>query len=180
VLAASIPRSRVLCRVDSRESCFLGHTEAVWCAKEKFELLWRVVVDKLIRVARRVIGKKSVERVVRSVCGQKSAPASREGTNQASDAPLLLAMAAVEDLKVLQKRAYDLAHGDKQVDLKALLEEHPGLDVDEHKGVYGLGALYCACHQGHTECVRLLIDHKAHVNTYAKHGLREAAGAAWG
>jgi ankyrin repeat protein len=36
--------------------------------------------------------------------------------------------------------------------------------VDEHKGVYGWSTLYRVCCQGHKECARLLIDHKANVN----------------
>jgi hypothetical protein len=78
-------------------------------------------------------------------------------------------MAAVEDAKALQKRAYALADEGRQVELKALLEEHPGLDVDEYRGergrtLSGRSTLYCACYKKHTECVRLLIDHKANVN----------------
>jgi hypothetical protein len=36
--------------------------------------------------------------------------------------------------------------------------------VDKCKNVYGWRSLYWACNQGHTECARLLIDHKANVN----------------
>jgi hypothetical protein len=76
----------------------------------------------------------------------------------------------------LQKRVYDLAVGGKPVALKAMLEEHPGLDVD--KNVYGLRALYRACFKGHTECARLLIDHKADVNAKSNSGTSALDGAA--
>jgi hypothetical protein len=79
-------------------------------------------------------------------------------------------MAAVEDVKDLQERAYDLSSEGKQVELKALLEEHPGLDVDEHKDVDRESTLYWACFKGHTECVRLLIDHKANANAKSENG----------
>jgi hypothetical protein len=89
-------------------------------------------------------------------------------------------MAAVEDVKDLQERAYDLSSEGKQVELKALLEEHPGLDVDKHKDGLGWSALYCACYEGYTECV-LLIDHKANVNAKDEDGGYALYGAAyWG
>jgi hypothetical protein len=88
-------------------------------------------------------------------------------------------MAAMEDVEVLQERACELASEGKQVELKALLEEHPGLDVDEHKDVDGESTLYCACFKGHTECVRLLIDHKANVNAKDKDGNPALHGAAY-
>jgi ankyrin repeat protein len=79
-------------------------------------------------------------------------------------------MAAVEDAEGIQERAYDLVDGGNQVELKALLEKYPGLDVDEYKNVDGWSTLYCACYEGHTECVRLLIDHKANVNAKDEDG----------
>jgi hypothetical protein len=73
-------------------------------------------------------------------------------------------MAAVEDAKTLQRRVKDLAHGGKLVELTALLEEHPEVDVDVHKDGSGYTALYWACNIGHTECARLLIGRGADVN----------------
>jgi hypothetical protein len=89
-------------------------------------------------------------------------------------------MAELEDMEDLQKRVYDLAVGGKPVELKSLLEEHPGLDVDEHKNEYGLRALLWACLKGHTECARLLIDHKADVNAKSNDGSSALHGVAVG
>jgi hypothetical protein len=87
-------------------------------------------------------------------------------------------MAELEDVTGLQKRVYDLAIGEKSVELKSLLEEHPGLDVDKYKNENGLRALYWACLKGHTECARLLIDHKADVNAKCNDGTSALHGAA--
>jgi hypothetical protein len=83
--------------------------------------------------------------------------------------PTSLDMAAQEDAEELQKRVYELADDGKSVELKALLKEHPEVDVDEFKDDDNdERALAAACYKGHTECARLLIDHKANVN--AKYG----------
>jgi hypothetical protein len=79
-------------------------------------------------------------------------------------------MAAVEDEKGLEERIYDLAYEGEPVDLRALLEEHPEVDVDGHKDRWGARALYWTCFNRHTECARLLIDHKADVNAKENNG----------
>jgi ankyrin repeat protein len=73
-------------------------------------------------------------------------------------------MAAVDDENGLQKRIYDLAKAGKLVELRALLEEHPEVNVDGYRDGDGRTALYWACSYEDTECARLLIDHKADVN----------------
>jgi ankyrin repeat protein len=85
-------------------------------------------------------------------------------------------MAELEDVEGLQKRVINLAIGGNPVELKSLLEEHPGLDVD--KNVYGLRSLFWACFKGHTKCARLLIDHKADVNAKSNSGTSALYGAA--
>jgi hypothetical protein len=50
------------------------------------------------------------------------------------------------------------------VELAAVLEEHPEVNVDEYKHRYGWWALWHACCAGHTECARVLIDHGADVH----------------
>jgi ankyrin repeat protein len=87
-------------------------------------------------------------------------------------------MAELEDVEGLQEKVYDLAVGGKPVELKSLLEEHPGLDVDEHENEYGWRALFWACLKGHTECARLLIDHKADVDAKSNDGSSALHGAA--
>jgi hypothetical protein len=87
-------------------------------------------------------------------------------------------MAAVDDEKGVQKRGYDLAKGGELVELRALLEEHPEVNVDGYRGVGGGTALYWACCVGYAECARLLINQKADVNAMNKYGdsaLHEAA-----
>jgi ankyrin repeat protein len=73
-------------------------------------------------------------------------------------------MAAVEDAKALQKRVCDLASVGNLVELTALLEEHPEVDVDGFKQANGDWALFLSCSNGYTECARLLIDYNADVN----------------
>jgi hypothetical protein len=87
-------------------------------------------------------------------------------------------MAEVEDEKALQKRVYDLTRAVKLVELRALLEEHPEVDVDGCKDGRGGRALFFACLNGHTECAQLLIDHRADVhakNNYGQSALHAAA-----
>jgi hypothetical protein len=72
-------------------------------------------------------------------------------------------MAAVQDAHALQVRVYELAYGGKLTELRALLEDHPEVDVDGYKDGYLQRALYWACANGHNECARLLIDHGANV-----------------
>jgi hypothetical protein len=93
-----------------------------------------------------------------------------------------LDMAAREDAEELQKRVYELADDGKSVELKAVLEEHPEVDVDEFKNPLFSGerALATACYDGHTECARLLIDHKADVNAKGNGGFAALHGAAEG
>jgi hypothetical protein len=81
-------------------------------------------------------------------------------------------MAAVKDEKDLrvQKQVSDLAMGGKLVGLIRLLEEHPELDVDGYKDEDGWRALYLACSSGHTDCARLLIDHKADIHAKTNSG----------
>jgi ankyrin repeat protein len=69
-------------------------------------------------------------------------------------------MAAREDAEELQERVLILAGTGKSAELKVLLEEHPEVDVDEYKSEDGGRALFHACWNGHTECARLLIDHR--------------------
>jgi ankyrin repeat protein len=69
-----------------------------------------------------------------------------------------------EEDNALQKQMWDLARTGKLVELRALLEENPEIDVDEYKDERGLNALRWACNHGHTECARLLIDFNADVN----------------
>jgi hypothetical protein len=73
-------------------------------------------------------------------------------------------MAAVDDERGVQNQVYDLADEGELVELRALLEEHPEVDVDGYRGSYGRSALNMACERGHTECAQLLIDHNADVN----------------
>jgi hypothetical protein len=79
-------------------------------------------------------------------------------------------MAELEDVEGLQEKVFDFAVYDEPVELKALLEEHPGLDVDKYKDQDGFRSLYWACFRGHTECARLLIDHMADVNAKSNSG----------
>jgi hypothetical protein len=72
-------------------------------------------------------------------------------------------MATLEDAKALQERVWDFVQYGKLDKLKALLEEHPDVDVDGLKNRYGRRALYWVCACGYTECARLLIDHRADV-----------------
>jgi ankyrin repeat protein len=83
-------------------------------------------------------------------------------------------MAEVEDIKALQKKVYAYARIEKQDWLTALLEEHPELDVGEHKNMFGFRAFYLACTNGHLGCAQLLIDHKADV-----HVTNSKGNAAW-
>jgi hypothetical protein len=92
-------------------------------------------------------------------------------------------MAAVDDEKGLQERLWTLAYrstrGGELVELRALLEEHPEVNVDGFRVGVGGTALYVACFYGQTECARLLIDHEADVNVKNRNGLsalHEAAG----
>jgi hypothetical protein len=73
-------------------------------------------------------------------------------------------MAAVDDVGVVQERIYSYVREWKLVELRALLEEHPEVNVDGYRGIYGWTALYWACMNGHTECAQLLTNHKADVN----------------
>jgi ankyrin repeat protein len=102
----------------------------------------------------------------------------------ASDAPYIPpdTMAAVEDEKDLQhqKRVHDLAKGRQLVELTRLLEEHPDLDVDGYKDVSGWRALLWACYYGHTDCARLLIDHKADIHAKTNAGNSPLYGATQG
>jgi hypothetical protein len=81
-------------------------------------------------------------------------------------------MAAVEDVKALQKQVFDLARAGKLVGLTAVLEEHPEVDVDAHKDQSTAGGrgLFWACTNGHTECAQLLIEYKADVNAKDSQG----------
>jgi hypothetical protein len=73
-------------------------------------------------------------------------------------------MAAVDDAQALQERVFNLARQGELADLTVILDEHPDVDVDVYKDGVGARALGLACYSGHTECARLLIDHKADVN----------------
>jgi hypothetical protein len=87
-------------------------------------------------------------------------------------------MAAVDNEKDAQKRVFDLAKGGKLAEVRALLEEHPEVNVDGYRDWCGQNALYFACYYGYAECARLLIDQKADVNAKNKYGdsaLHEAA-----
>jgi ankyrin repeat protein len=64
----------------------------------------------------------------------------------------------------------NLAIVGNQVELTRLLEVHPELDVDGYKDGGGWTAFYFACFKGHTECARLLIEHKADVNAKTTSG----------
>jgi hypothetical protein len=93
-------------------------------------------------------------------------------------------MAAREDAEELQKKVYLACYG-KSVELKVVLKEHPEVDVDEFKNPLFSGerALAAACGNGHTECARLLIDHKADVNAKDNYGytaLHKVAGEGGG
>jgi hypothetical protein len=79
-------------------------------------------------------------------------------------------MAASEDARDLQWRVYDLAGKGKSVELGAMLEEHPEVDVDEYKSDGGERALAHACRKRRTECARLLITHGADVNAQDNYG----------
>jgi hypothetical protein len=79
-------------------------------------------------------------------------------------------MAAVQDAHALQVRVYELACEGKLTELRALLEDHPEVDVDGYKNAVGATACSLACAKGHTECARLLIDCKASVNLKSKYG----------
>jgi hypothetical protein len=91
------------------------------------------------------------------------------------------------DFKTLEERVHDLAKKGKLEELRALLEEHPEVDVDGaserhglvyifgreangyhmsgHRGYYdGWRALNHACLEQHAECIQLLIDYGADVN----------------
>jgi hypothetical protein len=91
-------------------------------------------------------------------------------------------MAAQEDAEELQKRVYELAKDGKSVELKAVLEDHTEVDVDEYKDASfgGERALAATCCNGHTECARLLIDHKADVYAKDREGWTALDGAAFG
>jgi hypothetical protein len=88
-------------------------------------------------------------------------------------------MAAVEDEEALQhqKQVLDFAKEGQLVELTRLLEEHPDLDVDGYKDVNGWRALYWACSSGHTDCARLLIDHKADIHAKTNFGSSSLHGA---
>jgi hypothetical protein len=89
-------------------------------------------------------------------------------------------MAAREDAEELQQRVLILADDGKSAELKVLLEEHPEVDVDEYKDEDGDTTLSHACWSGHTECARLLIDHKADVNARDRDGWSALGGAVFG
>jgi hypothetical protein len=87
-------------------------------------------------------------------------------------------MATLEDAKALQERVWDFAHRGELDNLRALLEEHPDVDVDGFKNRFGqIWALYSACACGYTECARLLIDHRADVRVKSNDS-RSALGTA--
>jgi ankyrin repeat protein len=76
-------------------------------------------------------------------------------------------MAAVDDEEGIQKQVFDLASDRKLVELRALLEKHPDVDVDGYRDWDGQTALFfilLTCNLGYTECARLLIYHRADVN----------------
>jgi hypothetical protein len=73
-------------------------------------------------------------------------------------------MASPDDVEELQEQVYDLSRPGKSDELRTLLDEHPGVDVDGYKDRNGQRALTWSCRNGHTECARLLIDHNADVN----------------
>jgi hypothetical protein len=80
-------------------------------------------------------------------------------------------MADAEDTKALEERVYELASGGNLLELTVLLGEHPEVDVDECESSTGWSsALSQACVNGHTECVQLLIDHRADVNVKSRRG----------
>jgi hypothetical protein len=86
-------------------------------------------------------------------------------------------MATLEDAKALQERVWDFVHRGELDNLRALLEEHPDVDVDGFKNRFGRRALYWACACGYTECARLLIDHRADVRVKCNDS-RSALGTA--
>jgi hypothetical protein len=73
-------------------------------------------------------------------------------------------MASLDDAKRLQERVYELSRGGNLDELRALLDEHVGVDVDGCKDANGMRALTWSCIRGYTECAQLLIDHNADVN----------------
>jgi hypothetical protein len=78
---------------------------------------------------------------------------------------------AQESAEGLNEQIFVLAEAGKSVELDVLLEDHPGLKVDEYRDDdCDWRALDVACLYGHTECVRLLIDHKADVNAKDEDG----------
>jgi hypothetical protein len=79
-------------------------------------------------------------------------------------------MAAVDDEKGAQNRIFNFATQGKLVEQRALLEEHPEVNVDGYRDVGGRTALYWVCVYGYTECAQLLIDHKADVNAKDNYG----------
>jgi hypothetical protein len=80
-------------------------------------------------------------------------------------------MAAVDDEEGVQKHLFNLAKVGKLIELRALLEEHPEVNVDGYRDWTGSTAIYWACCNGYTECAQLLIDHKADVNDKNQYGI---------
>jgi hypothetical protein len=96
--------------------------------------------------------------------------------------PTSLDMAARKDAEELQKRVWGLAKDGKSVELKVVMEDHTEVDVDGYKDASfgGQRALAATCCNGHTECARLLIDHKANVDSKDGGGYTALHGAADG
>jgi hypothetical protein len=65
--------------------------------------------------------------------------------------------------KVIQQYVFDLAGAGDSAELQLVLEEHPGMDVDQ-KLDDNWRALFNSCTNGHAECTRLLLEHKADVH----------------
>jgi hypothetical protein len=88
-------------------------------------------------------------------------------------------MAELKDAEGVQKQVYSLASGWRLVELRALLEEHPDVNVDGYQGWNGRTALFWVCgRRFSSECAQLLIDRKADVDAKDNHGsspLHEAA-----
>jgi hypothetical protein len=66
----------------------------------------------------------------------------------------------------LSKRVYDICDSeeDPSVELKAFLDAHPHVSVDQYRGEYGRQALHSASKRGHAACVRMLLVHGADVD----------------
>jgi hypothetical protein len=84
------------------------------------------------------------------------------------------------DADALQKQVYDFARKGRLGALRALLNEHPDVDVDGYKDNDGRNSLWWTCVICLSKCARLLLEHNVDVNAKDSGGSTPLQAAASG